>query len=33
MLLLPVFGDFDGDRGEFYGHDELDGKPVTTTVS
>jgi hypothetical protein len=28
MLLPPVFGGFDGDRGEFYGADEMNGKPV-----
>jgi hypothetical protein len=28
VLLPPVFGGFDGDRGEFYGEDELAGRPV-----
>lgn len=28
ILLPPVVGGFTGDRGEFYGPDELDGAPV-----
>lgn len=27
-MFPPVVGGFDGDRGEFYGEDEDDGKPV-----
>jgi hypothetical protein len=28
ILLPPVHGGFDGDRGEFYGHDTVAGRPV-----
>ena len=28
VLLPPVIGGFDGDRGEFYGADEMAGRPV-----
>jgi len=29
VLLPPVIGGFEGDRGEFYGADEMAGRPVT----
>ena len=28
VLLPPVMGGFEGDRGEFYGEDEMAGRPV-----
>jgi hypothetical protein len=28
VMFPPVVGGFDGDRGEFYGEDEDDGRPV-----